>query len=76
MSPDRAITTVHNVRPGAIETPDQKAFVRTLRAVPERTPPTSPDAIRSRAVGTLVGLLSATQSGRPSNSSAVTTISA
>ncbi len=54
--PDEAITEVRQVRPGAIETPSQAAYVRSLGPVDEHQPSTSEEAIRNRAVGALVGL--------------------
>lgn len=54
--PEKAILAVRDVRPGAIETCQQEEFVRAVRPVPERTPSTNANAIRSRAIGALVGL--------------------
>ncbi len=54
--PDEAITEVRKVRPGAIETPSQAAYVRSLGPNDERQPPASDEAIRDRAIGALLGL--------------------
>lgn len=54
--PEKAILAVRDVRPGAIETCQQEEFVRAVGPVPERTPSTNANAIRSRAIGALVGL--------------------
>lgn len=56
VDPEEAIARVRAVRPGAIETAAQEAHVRRQRPIPERQPSTEPDAIRDRAVGTLLGL--------------------
>lgn len=54
--PDEAIREVRRVRPGAIETDDQEDFVHGHIAVPEVQPDQSANAIRERAIGTLLGL--------------------
>lgn len=53
---EEAIRRVRAVRPGAIETADQEAFVRGVRAVEESVPATTAEAIQDRAEGTLLGL--------------------
>lgn len=55
--PQEAVMRVRNVRPGAIETPEQEAHVLGLKAVPEPEPATTAEAIRDRAVGCLLGQL-------------------
>jgi ADP-ribosyl-[dinitrogen reductase] hydrolase len=54
--PVRAIKQVRDVRPGAIETVEQEAFVRSLSPRIAVSPSTSSEAIRHRAVGALLGL--------------------
>lgn len=56
MEPERAIAEVRRVRPGAIETIQQENYVRGLKAVPEHQAGTSEEAIRDRAIGSMVGL--------------------
>ena len=56
MEPKEAIAKVRVVRPGAIETPAQGAFVRKLRRIPERLPSAVIEATRDRAIGALLGL--------------------
>jgi ADP-ribosyl-[dinitrogen reductase] hydrolase len=53
---EEAVTQVRAVRPGAIETPEQLAYVMGLQPVPEPEPSTTAEAIRDRAVGCLLGL--------------------
>src|SRR4051812_25466424 len=55
-SPTDAIREVRRVRPGAIETDDQEDFVHGCIAVPETQPDQSNQAIRERAIGSLLGL--------------------
>lgn len=55
-TPGEAAAEVRRVRPGAIETDEQMDHVFGCIAVPEFAPDTSVDAIRSRAVGALLGL--------------------
>lgn len=54
--PAQAIRQVRAVRPGAIETAAQEAYVRSLRPVQEQQPSTSSEAIRDRALGAMLGL--------------------
>ena len=54
--PEDAIAEVRRVRPGAIETPAQEDHVRAVAAIPEAVPDTSLAAMRSRAVGAMLGL--------------------
>lgn len=56
MEPDQAIGEVRRARPGAIETRAQAEHVRATRRVEEIPPERSPDAIRDRALGALLGL--------------------
>lgn len=51
-----AIAAVRSVRPGAIETPDQEAYVNSIGAAEEPLPSTKMEAIRDRAIGALIGL--------------------
>jgi ADP-ribosyl-[dinitrogen reductase] hydrolase len=51
-----AVATVRQVRPGAIETQAQLAFVLAQTHVPEPVPATTEAAIRDRARGALLGL--------------------
>jgi ADP-ribosyl-[dinitrogen reductase] hydrolase len=55
-SPASAIAMVRAARPGALETPDQEAWVATGRSIPEVLPARETLARRDRAVGALVGL--------------------
>jgi ADP-ribosyl-[dinitrogen reductase] hydrolase len=55
-SPGDAIREVRRVRPGAIETDDQEDFVHGCISVPEKQPDQSSEAIRERAIGSLLGL--------------------
>jgi ADP-ribosyl-[dinitrogen reductase] hydrolase len=55
-TPGEAILEIRRVRPGAIETDDQDDFVHGCVAVPERQPDQSSQAIRERAIGSLLGL--------------------
>lgn len=51
-----AIAQVRQVRPGAIETLQQEAYVQRQSAVDERMPESTGEAIRDRAIGALLGL--------------------
>src|SRR5206468_1467129 len=51
-----AIREVRRVRPGAIETDDQDDFVHGCVPAPEAEPDQSNQAIRERAIGSLLGL--------------------
>ncbi|GGE03029.1 hypothetical protein GCM10011515_23300 [Tsuneonella deserti] len=53
---DTAIAMVRTARPGASETRAQEEHVRSVQAIPEPSATTSPEAIRGRALGALVGL--------------------
>lgn len=55
-TPDKAIDAIRRARPGAIETQAQEAHVRGAAATPPPLPSTTPEAIRDRAVGALLGL--------------------
>jgi ADP-ribosyl-[dinitrogen reductase] hydrolase len=55
-APETALKLVRDVRPGAVETDGQVAYVRALGALPEHQPDTSADAIGDRAAGALLGL--------------------
>jgi ADP-ribosyl-[dinitrogen reductase] hydrolase len=54
--PEEAVRRVRAVRPGAIETSEQLAYVLGLQPVPESAPATTAEAIRDRAVGCMLGL--------------------
>lgn len=54
--PEGAIRRVREARPGAIETLEQERHVHRQRPVRERQPSATIDAIRDRALGSLVGL--------------------
>ena len=54
--PVKAIEAVRAVRPGAIETAQQEAWVRAGRSSSPVQPSTDSEATRDRAVGALVGL--------------------
>ena len=56
MPVDEAITKVRSVRPGAIETAAQFAYVQQCVTVAERAPDSSRFAQRNRAIGALLGL--------------------
>lgn len=56
MAPADAIAAVRAVRPGAIETAAQEAYVKALQAAPEAVPDASAAGVRDRAVGALLGL--------------------
>ncbi len=56
MTPDDAIRAVRAMRPHAIETGPQEAWVRAGRAVPPVPPARDRGAARDRAVGALLGL--------------------
>lgn len=53
---DTAVAQVRRVRPGAIETSAQLAYVLACKPMAESIPDTSVDAIRDRAIGALMGL--------------------
>lgn len=55
-TPGDAIREVRRVRPGAIETDDQDDFVHGCIAVEEHQPAKDQQAIRERAIGSLLGL--------------------
>ena len=55
-TPDAAIAQVRSVRPGAIETSGQAAYVRGLVPVDEADPSRGGDAILDRATGAMLGL--------------------
>ena len=55
-TPSDAIREVRRVRPGAIETDDQDDFVHGCVAVHEHQPAQNEQAIRERAIGSLLGL--------------------
>lgn len=55
-SPDSAIAEVRRVRPGAIETAAQERHVHAQSPLPEACPDTTLEAMRSRAVGAMIGL--------------------
>ncbi|GJD95405.1 ADP-ribosylglycohydrolase family protein [Methylobacterium iners] len=55
-NPSDAIDAVRSIRPGAIETEEQEAYVRDQTPVRERQPSTTLNAIRDRALGAMVGL--------------------
>lgn len=55
-APSDAIREVRRVRPGAIETDDQDDFVHGCIAIEERQPAKDQQAIRERAIGSLLGL--------------------
>ncbi|MGN6818061.1 MAG: ADP-ribosylglycohydrolase family protein, partial [Sphingomonas sp.] len=54
--PSTAVSEVRAARPGAIETDAQLNYVLGQHAMPEPTPSRSPEAIRDRAIGALLGL--------------------
>ena len=54
--PTNALVMVRKVRPGAIETEAQRRHVLAVTPIPEKQPNTSIEAIRDRAVGSLLGL--------------------
>jgi ADP-ribosyl-[dinitrogen reductase] hydrolase len=56
VAPDDAVAAVRTARPGAIETSAQLAYVTGLKAVPEKQPATTAEAIADRATGALLGL--------------------
>ncbi|KPL68502.1 crystallin [Erythrobacter sp. SG61-1L] len=55
-NPAEAVGQVRQVRPGAIETQGQTDYVLSLEDVPLAAPDTSLDAIRTRAMGAMLGL--------------------
>ncbi len=61
--PISAVKQVRKARPGAIETPNQKKYVLTHGAVPERRP--AAEAVRDRAYGALLGLAVGDALGMP-----------
>lgn len=54
--PEKAMSAVRQVRPGAIETPAQERYVRSLSAVPEVAPALDRESVVDRALGCLIGL--------------------
>ena len=54
--PDRAIRSVRDVRPGALETEDQEDHVAQCSARPPTAPSKDPESIRDRALGAFLGL--------------------
>ena len=54
--PDRAIRSVRDVRPGALETEDQEDHVAQCSAQPPTAPSKDPESIRDRALGAFLGL--------------------
>ena len=56
VAPEKAVSAVRQVRPGAIETSAQLAYVMGRKAVPEAQPATTAQAISDRATGALLGL--------------------
>lgn len=54
--PREALAAVRAARPGAVETTAQEAYVLGLTAMPEPLPEQSPNAIRDRCRGALLGL--------------------
>lgn len=56
IEPDHAIVAVRKVRPGAIETAAQEAYVRCQSPAIEAVPHQHDEAIRDRAIGALLGL--------------------
>lgn len=56
MAPSDAIAAVRAVRAGAIETSAQEDYVLSCEPITEMAPCQSPDAIKDRAIGALVGL--------------------
>lgn len=54
--PGDAIRAVRKVRPGALETDEQEDRVHGCIALPEYQPDTAMDAVRQRAIGSLLGL--------------------
>jgi ADP-ribosyl-[dinitrogen reductase] hydrolase len=55
-TPREAVNAVRQARPGAIETREQLEYVLALMESSEAVPDTSPEAIKDRAVGALLGL--------------------
>ena len=54
--PQEVIAQVRYVRPGAIETSVQEAYVRSLKPITESSPALDKDAIGDQATGALLGL--------------------
>ena len=54
--PAEAIRQIRLVRPGAIETPEQEAWVLRQTAIPQTCPSADAAAVRSRARGAMIGL--------------------
>lgn len=55
-APEEAIAAVRAVRPGAIETRAQEAYVRALQPAAAARRATTDQAVRDRAIGALLGL--------------------
>lgn len=56
IDPQAAITSVREVRPGAIETPAQVQYVRQLTTIMEQAPEATGEAQEDRALGAMLGL--------------------
>jgi ADP-ribosyl-[dinitrogen reductase] hydrolase len=56
VGPRDAVQRVRSVRPGAVETSSQLAYVQALRPVDELVPSRADDAVQDRAVGAMLGL--------------------
>jgi ADP-ribosyl-[dinitrogen reductase] hydrolase len=56
VEPGEAVDKVRAVRPGAIETKGQEGWILAGQQAPTFTPPRTLEAVRNRAIGSLVGL--------------------
>lgn len=56
MHPEQAISEVRSVRPGAIETRAQENYILRQSAITEYQPKTNEASLRSRAIGSMLGL--------------------